>query len=642
MTRATAAPPGAADPGAAPPNDTGIAAGAARAKAATVARHAPWVLVLVAAALFLASATYGIQAPFYYGHYGYHGGSYATWSRGTVRHHTLFPVNEPGFAPPRPGTYYIHHPVLTPQLVTLTFAVFGEHEWSVRLAGLLGSSLCFVLLTALAWRRLGPYAGATAALVFAVVPVNIWYSVNIDPGFPSIACLLAFFLFYARWLETGRWRLGIAALGAEALAGGFEWSPYFAFVVIFVHVAHTGLRRRGRFLAFAFLHPLVVIVPLLTHFFLVWRIGMIEDLRGAYRNRAAEVSYSQFLKVMTEYGQTMFGRALLVVMVLWCVLTVARVVRGRGRAVDLVGLTFAIALIVYVHVFKVAVITHAYRLLYGNVWAAWAAADLTARAGRFTEKLLASRLRRHAAAISINRAVAGLTALVIIAVTAPVAWAGLIESRLHGGIPGWKTFNPDLRQTAFSQEVNRLTRPGDVLYFHPTYANPPPGRMDWAFYFDRDLRRGSTLRLLQGLPPAQQKRAVALLSLPALGIDELRLFGDLARRHPVVHVQDLVMLDLRTDRSDLQAYSITPPVDRGAGSGAIRRWLVGPYPQPRLIPDAAQRNADQQLIQSTLALVPRAAVPPGPPVAAKATPLPVKKLPAPLRRPRQSKTQHPR
>ena len=64
---------------------------------------------------------------------------------------------------------------------------FGEHEWSVRLGALIPSFLSLLLVAGIAWRWLGPVAGATAALMFAIVPVNVWYSVNIDQGFPSIA-----------------------------------------------------------------------------------------------------------------------------------------------------------------------------------------------------------------------------------------------------------------------------------------------------------------------------------------------------------------------------------------------------------------------------------------------------------------------
>ena len=49
-------------------------------------------IVVLAIILYWAAALYGIRSPFYYGHYGYHGGSHATWARGTLRHHTLLHI----------------------------------------------------------------------------------------------------------------------------------------------------------------------------------------------------------------------------------------------------------------------------------------------------------------------------------------------------------------------------------------------------------------------------------------------------------------------------------------------------------------------------------------------------------------------
>ncbi|MEP6654025.1 MAG: glycosyltransferase family 39 protein [Myxococcales bacterium] len=572
--------------------------------------------VLVAVLLFWGAALYGIKSPFYYGHYGYHGGSYATWARGTLRHHTLLPVNEPGFAPPRPGTYYIHHPVLTHQLVTLTFLLFGEHEWSIRLAGLLPAFASLLLVAAIAWRYLGPLAGAVAALTFAVVPVNIWYSVNIDQGFPSIACLLAFFWFYLRWLETGRWSVAWAALAFQALAGGFEWSPYFAFPAVFAHVAWTAFRRRGRYLSFAWLHPLVVIVPLGAHVFAVRAAGMTSDFLMAYSTRAAAVGYRPFVRSMAMYGETLFGRVLLVVMFLWLTLTTVRVVHGRGRPVDLVGLTFAFALIAYVHVFKNAVITHAYRQLYGNVWAALAAADLVARFGRLAQALAATRTwPRPITARRLGLGVGLAGAASVLLATAPLAWAGLHESRAHGGIPGWKVFNPDLRQSVFAREVNRVTRPGDVVYFHFTFPSPPPSRMDWAFYYDRDLARGAVLRVLQALPPDKQRRAVVILVPGTLSGDERLAYAELARQHPIWQVNDLALLDLRSQQAvpDLRAYVISPePLAARKATGALTRWLDGPYPWPRLVPDPQRAVAEQRQMQAALAARPMPVVIPVP------------------------------
>ena len=163
----------------------------------------------------------------------------------------------------------------------------------------------------------------------------------------------------------------------------------------------------------------------------------------------------------------------------------------------------------------------------------------------------------------------------LLVVTAPVAWAGLKESRAHGGIPGWKTFNPDLRQSVFARDVNRATHPEDVLFFHTSFANPPPYRMDRAFYYDRDLSRGALLRVLQGLPPAQQRRAVVLLVPSGLSGDERRAYAELARQHPLRLVDDLAMLDLRTAGPDPHAY-VTAPDPAASGRGTFGRWLRRP------------------------------------------------------------------
>jgi Dolichyl-phosphate-mannose-protein mannosyltransferase len=571
-------------------------------------------LVSLGIVLFWLGATYGLAGPFYYGHYGYHGGSYATWARGTLRQHTIYPVNEPGFAPPTPQSYYIHHPVLTHQLVTLTFALFGEHEWSVRLAAIIPSFASLLLVAAIAWRYLGPLSGGAAAVVFALVPVNVWYESHIDQGFPSIAFLLAFFWFYLAWLRSGRFRFGIAALLSELMAGNFEWSPYFAFPVIFAHVLTVGVRRRGRYLAFAALHPLTVILPLALHFFLVARVNLLGDLRAAYGNRTSEIAYAVFARGMRDYAETLFGAPLMVAMVAWLVLVVVRRARGGGSNLDLIGLTFAFSLITYWHVFKTAVVTHAYRQLYGNVWATWAVADLVAEGRLWGQRWFSRRPPQRT--WSGTLAAAGVLAAAAV-LTAPVSWAGLLESRLHGGVPLWKTFNPDLRQTAFAIEVERTTSPADVLYFHSSFAYPPPRRMDWAFYYDRDLRRWAELRELQALPARERAHAVVILLPEQLGRDELRAFGALATQHPVWQIEDLAALDLRVFGRRTEAFRLAP-VDRSRTS-AWRRWLEGPYPFPRLVRDGALSTRLDARIAEGAALA-RVVAPAVPALRARARP----------------------
>ena len=181
--------------------------------------------------------------------------------------------------------------------------------------------------------------------------------------------------------------------------------------------------------------------------------------------------------------------------------------------------------------------------------------------------------RRAWARLGALGGVAGI--VLVIAATAKVSRGALFESRAHGGIPGWKTFDPDLRQTAFASAVERATHPGDVLYFHRGFPGPPPHRMDWAFYYDRDMTRDVGLPAMLHLSPAQQSHAVALLLIGGMGPGELSAFATLANAHPFVRIDNLAFIDLRTSGRRFMAYR-TAPAER-TGEGHLRRWLEGPY-----------------------------------------------------------------
>ena len=184
------------------------------------------------------------------------------------------------------------------------------------------------------------------------------------------------------------------------------------------------------------------------------------------------MAYRPFLRTMAGYGETLFGRVLLVLMFLWLVATMVRVAMGRGRPVDLVALTFALALLFTSTSSRARsspTPTASCTATSGQPgrWPIWSSTG-----ARLTQRLMQRWRSRHAPAAGLQPSF-GLAAAAVLIGTAPIAWAGLQESRAHGGIPGWKTFNPDLRQTAFAREVNLATRPGDVLHFHASLPQPP-------------------------------------------------------------------------------------------------------------------------------------------------------------------------
>ena len=567
----------------------------------TLDRWGPPAIVALAFALFWAIHLYGFTAPFSYGHYGFHGGEYATGARGTLRFHTIYPVNVPGYRPLGPQSYYIHHPVLPHQLVVLAFLLLGEHEYSIRLAAMLSPLVSLGFLTAIAWRWIGRWQGAFAALMFVLVPINVWYGSHIDQGFPSIACLLVALWFYLRWLGSGSWRHAAGALAFEAAAGLFEWSPYLAFFVPFVHAVVTAFRRRGRYAVFAALHPLTVVLPLGFHVYLVRRAGLWGDLMAAYQVRTGSPPYGTFVRRMDAYGTTLYGRVLIVSVAIWALMLLVRLVRGRARPRDLVGATFAFALVSYAHIFKDAIVTHAYRQLYGNVVATVAATELFD-----VVVTLARRARAIGLVPKVGATAAALAgALALLLPTAALARAGLIESRAHGGIPGWTSFNPELDKAVLARRVHDITRPGDVVYFHPTYPYPPPHRKDCAFYYDKDLREQFAVRALMVMTAAELSHAVMVLSPRLLGGEELLTYARLARSHPVVRVGVFAILDLRDDHPRYEVLKLGPPA---SDRSALRRYTDGPYPWPTLLPDPATATFETAELE-------RLTAPPPPPAA---------------------------
>ena len=543
-------------------------------------RHAALVLLLCSGLALFVTGLYGIASPFVAGHYGYHGGEYSTRARNTIRHGSILPVNEITFSDPKPESLYLHHPVLTHHLVTLTMTLLGDHEYSVRAAGLLGCFACFLLLARVMWVHWGPLQAALAAATFVIVPINVWFANHIDPGYPSIAALLAFLLFYLRWLKTARWRDAAGALFFAALAGGFEWSPYLAAVPIFLHAFWTGIERRGRFPAFVPLYCVAVVLPLAAHVLIVWRTGHIPEMLESYGVRTTGGLSRSFYQLSYEHGVAMFGQPLLFAGGLWLLLVIGRLVSKRAHARDLVGVSFAFALLVYIHVFRQGALIHAYRYLYGGIVCAIAVCDLT----ETLSSVVAARLR--ARAVVVRAVVAAAVVVAILGATLPPAYSAWLESRMKNGSPFLEPYNPETEKVPFAQLAHDQSRPGDVLYLHSSF----PYWMETAYYFDRDTQSAS-LPAVVALPPEKRIRALLICVPAALSQEDRRLLAGLAQIHPVRLVSGYLLLDLRRAGGEVHAEVAVAPEHRTM----MTRYFEGPYPHMLRAPDpmAEKRYAEE-------------------------------------------------
>ena len=537
------------------------------------ARRVQGLLVTLGALLFLATSLYGFGGPFVYGHYGYHAGEYATRARHTLRQGALLPGNVPGSAAPVPGTYYLHHPILTPQLVTLTFSAFGDRETSLRLAALLSATATLLALTILVGRLYGPWLGAASAVLSPLVPFNVWYGPHMDHGYPGLVFVLLALLCYGRWLERMEWGDGLGALGCIAAAGCFDWTPFLFAVPWGLHVLFVAVSRRGRSWRFLLCFVGAVLVPAGIHAAAVTAAHQWDDFLGAYHTRSAAMPLQGFAEVMGIYAKDLFGVPLLATAALGLLVALARLVRGRGGQRSLALVSLAAAMGLHLAVFRVEVVTHAYRLIYLSPVVVLGTAEALAAviaAGEWLRRPTAGRA-----------GAAALFAFVAVA-TVPVSWRGLLESRAHGGIPNWKTMDPNLPRTVLARVLRDRSRLGDRLYLHASF----PFRMDLAFYLDRDLVP-ATVHRVASLPPAEQARALFAFAPTSLTPTEREAVARLAEQHPLTRIGSYAIIDLRSGAAPETAFTLAYAVP--ARLGWWQRYWQGPYPWPALVRDKPTR-----------------------------------------------------
>ena len=152
-----------------------------------------------------------------------------------------------GPLPIPPEAYYVHHPTLLPLLVTSSFVIFGEAEWSTRLVPV-AASLASVLVL---WFLLRSAAGArTATLgtaVFAALPMELHYGDMVDFEPVLTLWMIALLACLWRWEGEARVRWALAAGFFAALALWTDWPGYLLVLSVSAFFIF-GANRRQRWM----------------------------------------------------------------------------------------------------------------------------------------------------------------------------------------------------------------------------------------------------------------------------------------------------------------------------------------------------------------------------------------------------------
>jgi 4-amino-4-deoxy-L-arabinose transferase-like glycosyltransferase len=511
----------------------------------------------IATAIYCLYSLFGIAAPFWWGHHGYHGATYMLRARMSLRLHMLSPATWGGFEPPPLAALYFHHPIGYHHLLTLLIPIFGDHEWLARgvaaAGGLVALWALYVLVRAF-WSR---EAGLVAVVVYVALPVLCSFSVLSDPMLLAMACVLWSLWAYLSLLESPSRRYLVHAFFAYALGGFIMWEAYFIGPFVAVHAIAYSFTRRGKTLRIGrfnalYAHVLVTgcacVLMMAFHIWFTHHAGAWEDFLDSYRIRHSPPSAQYVIDKHWQWVDILYGRPPLVVAAMWFTLWLFRVAIGRARRRDIAPLTFLYVNSLYIYMFAEGSSVHLYRVFFYSGFFALAVTDLV------WDAYVAAHRLAHKAPAWFPAAVAASVLGVYLVAEVPHAWHNLIESRVLMGTHGEAHYSPEQQKLRFAAEVHdRTTRDERVIIHYPHLG----ARKEFWYYIDRNYDEIQALQQLDKLK-ATQPKSVLILDEHLLSAADRAIYDRLIQQHPVTFFDDFTMIDLRSSTPRAMSYSFEP------------------------------------------------------------------------------------
>jgi hypothetical protein len=516
----------------------------------------------LAVLVYLAYSSFGIAAPFYWGHHGYHGATYMLRARMSLRFHMLAPATYSGYDFPPANAFYFHHPIGYHHLLTLLIPIFGEHEWLARglaAVGGLGALWALYALVARFWSR---PLGLCAVVVYVCLPVVTSFSILSDPMMIELGCVAWSLWAYLSLLEKPSPRLYVHAAAAYVIGGLMMWEVFFIAPFIAAHAIGYRFTRRGEPLRDALLRHTVVIglACIATMGFHIWfthHTGLWDEFLESYRIRHSPPSAQYVIERHTTWVEILYGRTPVLAGAAWFAVWLARLAVGRARRRDLAPLTFLYVNTLYIYMFAEGSSVHLYRVFFYSGFFALAVTDLVAEAAGAARDLF----RRRQAPL-----IAGVATLALyLGAEVPHAWSNLIESRVVMGTHGQIGYSTDADKWLFIKEAVARTRPDERVIVHYGHLG---ARKEMWYYLDRSFDEITNLAQLSKYT-ANFGRSVLVLDEHLLSGAERAQLIELIKKHPVFFYDHYTLVDLRSQKPGASSYAF---VD-GRMSRAYR-WLV--------------------------------------------------------------------
>lgn len=184
------------------------------------------ILLLAVGLLF-----YRIDKPFW-GQFDWTGAWFGTIARNylqlDIRTTKLAPITVAGTTDPSNWSYYNHYPITYPLIIAGSLAIFGDHEWAIRLVPVIFSVLTLAAFYLLCRRFFHPLVGVFGMISILVTPMFLYYG-KLPVHEQSV---LFFSLLAVYFYLTKRFKLMTLFV---SLAFSISWTGAYILLLISAH-----------------------------------------------------------------------------------------------------------------------------------------------------------------------------------------------------------------------------------------------------------------------------------------------------------------------------------------------------------------------------------------------------------------------
>ena len=237
-----------------------------------IKNHYTFLLILIFASALLSA---NLKKPFI-GHHDWNGVWYANIARNFLRYGPLETkfgsVLNYDQASPSQFVYATHYPPAFPLILTLSFSIFGVHEWSARLVPFLASLATIYMIYFVGIYFFDKKTAILAAALTPVLPiVNYFSKIPVHETVILPFVLLSMFLYF-KFLKEENLKNFLQLVASLIISHLIHWSGYFVTPLFFI--SYLVFSKNKKRLKVAAVFPLLSILMLTAHLLHVyWLTG---------------------------------------------------------------------------------------------------------------------------------------------------------------------------------------------------------------------------------------------------------------------------------------------------------------------------------------------------------------------------------